>query len=130
MRRIVLNPIISAALFFYATISSGCESNALSLSKQDEQFALVYAEMLLVHSDYERVNGGGVAFSKLDTLQLIFSSHGFSAQLFQEQYARYMNDAERWNKVQERAISILNKLREQTLNAQREKQAQNNDAPN
>lgn len=90
----------------------GCRNDALQLNEDDERFAALYADILLVHADYERVIGIGGAFSKPDSLKKIFSFHHFSSEQFSVQFSRYKADPALWLKVQERALSILGKRRE------------------
>ncbi|MFQ3608707.1 MAG: hypothetical protein SNJ55_08770 [Chloroherpetonaceae bacterium] len=90
----------------------GCQSDEIRLNEDDERFAALYADILLVHADYERVGGNGGAFSKSDSLQKIFSFHRVSSEQFTAQFARYKDDPALWLKVQDRALSLLGKHRE------------------
>ena len=90
----------------------GCRNDALQLNEDDVRFAALYADILLVHADYERVIGSDGTFSKSDSLQKIFSSHHFSSEQFNVQFSRYKADPALWLKVQERTLSILGKQRE------------------
>jgi hypothetical protein len=90
----------------------GCQGGEIRLSEHDERFAALYADILLVHVDYERVSERGETFAKIDSLQKIFSLHHISSEQFNAQFTRYQNDPARWLKVQDRALSMLDKRRE------------------
>ncbi len=90
----------------------GCQHGEVRLDDDDERFAALYADLLLLHADYERVIGSGGTFSKLDSLQHIFSFHRVSSEQFNTQLIRYKEEPDRWLKVQDRALSMLNQRRE------------------
>ncbi len=92
-----------------------CQSGEVRLNEEDERFAALYADLLLVHADYERVTGSGGTFSKLDSLQHLFSVHCLSSAQFNTLLSRYKDDPARWLKVQDRALSMLNQRREPNL---------------
>lgn len=92
----------------------GCHSDEVRLSEDDGRFAALYADILLVHADYERVGGSGGAFSKSDSLQKIFSIHHITAEQFSRHLGRYKSNPALWLKVQDRALSLLGKHRELT----------------
>lgn len=90
---------------------SSCQ-NEIALDENDERFAALYAETLLIQIDYERLSQKGIAYSKLDTLKKIFALRNAAPARFRADFQRYMNEPERWLKVQDRAIALLNKWRE------------------
>ncbi|MGQ9805810.1 MAG: hypothetical protein ACUVRP_07010 [Chlorobiales bacterium] len=93
----------------------GCQSNEVRLNEDDERFAALYADILLVHADYERVIGNGGTFSKSDSLQMIFSLHRISPEQFNMHLNRYKGEPSLWLRVQDRAISMLTQRREPRL---------------
>lgn len=93
----------------------GCQSKEVRLNEDDERFAALYADVLLVHADYERVIGTGGTFSKSDSLQRIFSFHRISPEQFNTQLSRYKDEPSLWLRVQDRAISMLTQRRELSL---------------
>ncbi len=100
----------------------GCQSDEIRLTEDDERFAALYADLLLVHADYERVTASGGTFSKHDSLQHIFSVHRISSEQFNTLLSRYKDEPARWLKVQDRALSMLNQRREPSLQNARAQQ--------
>ncbi|MCS6989462.1 MAG: hypothetical protein NZM06_08090 [Chloroherpetonaceae bacterium] len=85
----------------------------VELDKDDERFAALYAETLLVQIDSDRLAAKGVAYSKLDTLKKLFALRQTTAERFRAALDRYASEPERWLKVQERALALLSKWRDQ-----------------
>lgn len=94
----------------------GCQRGDVALSDDDERFAALYADFLLVQADYERVIESGGSYVKLDSLQKMFSLHRISSERFNALQTLYKSDPARWLKVQERALAMLNKRRELSAN--------------
>jgi hypothetical protein len=114
-QRYILSPELQSSMkkiLLLFVLLCGCQNSERRLSEEDERFATLYADILLVHADYERVDRSGGAFSKLDSLKKNFSFHHFSSEQFSVQFARYKADPALWLKVQERTLSILGKRRE------------------
>jgi hypothetical protein len=97
-----------------AILLLGCQDDSITLSEDDERFAALYADLLLLQVDYERISANGGTFSKLDSLQKLFSLHHLSPAQFNVLFSRYKDDPERWLKVQDRALAMLSKYREQS----------------
>ncbi len=93
----------------------GCQSSESRLSEDDERFAALYADLLLLQVDYERITGNGGTYTKPDSLQKIFSLHHLSSEQFNALFSRYKNDPAQWLKVQDRALAMLSKRREQSV---------------
>ena len=93
----------------------GCQGSDIALSDDDERFAALYADLLLLQVDYERITGKGDTYAKADSLQKIFSLHRLSFEQFNTLFSRYKDDPARWLKVQDRALSMLSKRREQSV---------------
>ncbi len=90
----------------------GCQTDATQLNDDDRRFAALYADILLLHADYARLSNNGIAFSKADSLNKIFSIHRISSEQFNLQLSRYKDDPARWLKVQDYTLSLLQKWRE------------------
>jgi len=73
----------------------GCHDSEITLNEDDERFAALYADLLLLQVDYEHITGKGGTYAKTDSLQKIFSLHRLSSE------------------VQDHALSLLSKRREQ-----------------
>ncbi len=105
-------------LFLASSISlammlCSCQNDEVRLSDDDERFAALYADLLLLQVDYERITGNGGTYAKTDSLQKIFSLHCLSFEKFNALFSRYKDNPARWLKVQDRALSMLSKRREQ-----------------
>lgn len=93
----------------------GCHDSEITLNEDDKRFAALYADLLLLQVDYERISANSGTFSKLDSLQKLFSLHHLSPAQFNAQFSRYKEAPARWLKVQDLALSLLNKRREQSV---------------
>jgi len=91
----------------------GCHDSEITLNEDDERFAALYADLLLLQVDYEHITGKGGTYAKTDSLQKIFSLHRLSSEQFNARFSRYKNDPAHWLKVQDHALSLLSKRREQ-----------------
>ncbi|MFN3345895.1 MAG: hypothetical protein ACK412_09635 [Chloroherpetonaceae bacterium] len=90
----------------------GCQGGEITLNEDDERFAALYADLLLLQADYERVIESNRTYAKYDSLQKFFSLHRISSEQFNTQLSRYQTDPARWLKVQERTLALLMNRRE------------------
>lgn len=100
------------SLLALAFLFLGCQQKEIQLNEIDRRFAALYADLLLLQADYERISGHGGVYSKMDSLQKLFALHGFSSAQFHALFDRYKHDPERWLAVQSHALDLLSMRRE------------------
>lgn len=91
---------------------TGCNSNKVKLTDEDEKFARLYADVLLVQANYDLADAQQKAsFVKLDSLKAVFAIHKYSAEEFNQSLEKYKQDPVLWKEVVTKSMERLESRR-------------------
>jgi len=107
LSRHYFKPIVSVILVMVITL--GCDKNSEKLAPEEENFARCYADVMVVHAEYEIMTDSlqKSAYNKTDSLELVFKLHDSSKQKFMKDFQSFKQDEARWQLILKQALKIL-----------------------